>query len=443
VNPSTDRRRFLAAVAAGVATGLAGCSADDSDDADETDDTGAERPEPLTDLPTVDLELVTNELVTPTAVAFVPDADLRYVAEREGVAHVHDAEEGRLEEPLFDLTGSIEAGGEQGLLGLEPHPEFVENRRLFVRYSSPSRPGTPEDYSHTWVLAEFEVSEDGREVVPDSERTVLEIPQPTEIHNAGDIAFGPDGYLYVPVGDGAGAPDLEWQGPGTGGYAQDVTENLLGSVLRIDVDAEDGDEGYAVPEDNPLVGEEGLDEYFAWGFRNPWQLSFDGEDLYVADVGKDDWEEVNLVEAGGNYGWNVKEGTHCFEADDCPDETPEDVRGGEPLLDPVVEYPHPGGEEDEEVFGVAVIGGHVYRGSAIPDLEGTYVFGDLHADGRLFAARPDEDGDGLWRTGVVEIESGAEGLERLFAFDLDADGELYVLGSGEDASGLFRVVPAS
>lgn len=435
MNPSTSRRRFLTAVAAGTATGLAGCSMDGSDG--ETDDSGEERPEELTDLPTVDLELVTNELVTPTAVAFAPDVDLRYVTEREGLIHVHDDE--RLDEPLLDLTDSIEAGGEQGLLGLEPHPEFAENRRLFVRYSSPSRAGTPEDYSHTWVLAEFEVSEDGREVVSDSERAVLEIPQPTEIHNAGDIAFGPDGYLYVPVGDGAAAPDLEWQGPGTGGYAQDVTENLLGSVLRIDVDAED--EGYAVPEDNPLVGEEGLDEYYAWGFRNPWQLSFDDDDLYVADVGKDDWEEVNLVERGGNYGWNVKEGTHCFNADDCPDETPEDVRGGEPLLDPVVEYPHPGGEEEEEVSGVAVIGGHVYRGAAIPDLVGTYVFGDLHADGRLFAARP--DGDGLWPLGTVEIGVGAEGLERLFAFGQDDDGELYVLGSGDDASGLYRVVPAS
>ncbi|WP_336345236.1 PQQ-dependent sugar dehydrogenase [Halalkalicoccus ordinarius] len=440
--PRTGRRRFLAAVAAGTTTGLAGCSMDGSDDA-EADSADSDRVQPatLTGLPdAIALELVTDELVTPTAVAFVPDADRRYVAEREGVVHVH--EDDRLDEPLLDLTGSIESGGEQGLLGLELHPEFAENRRLFVRYSSPSRPGTPDGYSHTFVLAEFEVSEDGREIVADAERAVLEIPKPNEIHNAGDIAFGPDGYLYVPVGDSAASPDLEWQGPGTGGYGQDVVENLLGSVLRIDVDDRADGEGYSVPDDNPLVGEDGLDEYYAWGFRNPWRMSFDGDDLFVADVGKDEWEEVNLVERGGNYGWNVKEGTGCFNAENCPNETPEDVRGGEPLLDPIVEYPHPGGEEEPAVGGVSVIGGHVYRGSALSELEDTYVFGDLHADGRLFAARPAEDG-GLWSIGTVEIAAGAEGLERLFAFGRDPVGELYVLGSGADASGLFRIVPAS
>ncbi|MFC7007419.1 PQQ-dependent sugar dehydrogenase [Halalkalicoccus salilacus] len=335
----TNRRRFLAAAVAGTTAGLAGCSVQPpiDEDAATSDPTQA-----ATELPdTVDLETLTTGLEMPVSIAFTPDADRRYIAQRRGRILVHESAETR-DEPLLDLSEAVMTGGERGLLGIALHPEFSEDRRLFVRYSAEPRSGTPSDYSHTFVLAEFQVSEDGRRAEPASERAVLEIPQPRERHNAGDLAFGPNGHLYVPVGDSAAAPDLAWQGPGTGGYAQDVTENLLGSVLRIDVDDRAEGEGYSVPADNPLVGREGLDEHYAWGFRNPWRLSFDGSDLYVADVGKDHFEEVNLVERGGNYGWNVKEGTHCFQVDDCPDETPENVRGGEPLLDPIVEYSHSG-----------------------------------------------------------------------------------------------------
>ncbi len=422
--PTTSRRRFLAATAVGVATGVAGCSSWSSiGDPGTSGSTSA-----IADLPdAVGLETIVGGLQMPVAVAFAPDADRRYVVERDGRVFVHESD-GLLEEPFVDLRDAVVTGGERGLLGIALHPDFAENRRLFLQYSTQRREGTPAEYDHTTVLAEFEATDDGVRATPKSERAVLEIPQPSDFHNGGDLAFGPDGYLYVSVGAGGG---------GEGG-GQDVTTDFLGSILRIDVDERADDQEYAVPDDNPLVGREGLDEYYAWGFRNPWRLSFDGDDFYVADVGESSYEEVNLVEKGGNYGWNVREGTHCLNADDCPDETPEDVRGGEPLLDPIIEYPH----SDAAVSGVAVIGGYVYRGSDLPALEGAYVFGDLQAAGRLFAAsRPDDDG--LWPTTVVELPDDGANLEQILAFGRDGDGEVYVLGVGEDGGGLFRIVPVA
>ncbi len=404
----------------------------------------------------VGLEAVVTGLEQPTAVAFASDADLRYVADRPGRIYAHGPD-GVLDEPFLDLRDAVQTGGERGLLGVALHPEFADTRRAFVRYSAPRREGTPAEYSHTFVVAEFEATADGRRAKRDSERTVMEIPEPREMHNAGDLAFGPDGYLYVAVGDSAANPEGGgWGGPGSGRNGQDVTENLLGSILRVDPDGQETVHGeqrnYAIPDDNPLVDAEGLDEHYAWGFRNPWRVSWDGEDFYVADVGKDHYEEVNLVEKGGNYGWNVREGTHCFKADECPERTPDDVRGGEPLLDPIVEY----SQSDGALSGASVIGGHVYRGSALPALRGAYVFGDLRAQGRLFAAtRPgdggDDDGgngggggggDSLWSTTAIQVAGGEGALRYLLAFGRDADGEVYALGAGSDGTGLYRVVPA-
>jgi len=432
------------ALTGGVA-GLAGCSgqSDDAATATESEETqagtedGTQNGDAAVDA--VGLETLASGFRAPLDVAFAPDADRRYVADQSGRVLVHEAD-GLRDDPFLDLRDALEFGGEKGLLGIALHPNFGENRRVFVRYSAPSRPGTPAEFSHTFVLAEFEATADGRRAKRETERTVLEIPEPQSNHNAGDVAFGPDGHLYVAVGDGGAGGDRgsghvdDWYDAVPGGNGQDVTENLLGSVLRIDVDGEREGRGYAVPDDNPLVGREGRDEHYAWGFRNPWKISFDGEDLYVADVGQNRYEEVNLVERGGNYGWNVKEATHCYGADRCPDATPESVRGGEPLRDPVIEYPHSGGE----VSGVSVIGGHVYRGSALPGLEGTYVFADLSSDGRLFAATP--DGDGLWPVRTLDVTGGR--LDRVLAFGRDADGELYVLGQFDGANGLHRVVPA-
>jgi glucose/arabinose dehydrogenase len=428
----TSRRRFIAALGA---AGTAGCVSGPTVDAGAADAQGAGTQEGDTQsdgaqdataaLPdSVGLRPVVSGLEQPIDVAFAPDADRRYVAERAGVIYVHEPD-GVQSEPLLDLRDEVVTGGERGLLGIALSPEFAEDRRLFVRYSSPRRPGTPVNYSHTFVLAEFTVSADGRRAQRDSERTILEIAEPKDYHNGGDIAFGTQGNLYVAVGDG-----------GDGSGVQDEATNRLSGILRIDVQQtpsaseDDTDQRYVVPEDNPLVGRGGLDEYYAWGLRNPWRMAFDGEDLYVGDVGESDYEEVNLVERGGNYGWNVKEGTHCFQTDDCPDRTED----GEPFVDPIVEYPHSG----DAVSGVSVVGGNVYRGTAVPALEGAYVFGDFQADGRLFAAaRPDEDRDGLWPTTVLDVEDG-ERLGYVLSFARH-DGELYVLGVGSAGGGLFRV----
>lgn len=448
------RRRLLGAAAVGAATGLAGCTlpgggdgggdgggensdgGDASDAATPTD----ELPEGVPD--TVGLEPLVTGLRAPLDIAFASDADRAYIAEQQGVAHTYE-DGGLREEPFLDLRDVVEMGGEKGLLGIALHPGFADTPRLFVRYSAPRREGTPSNYSHTFVLAEFEVTNDGRRVRHDTERTILEIPQPQGNHNAGDLAFGPDGLLYVAVGDGGAGGDQgtghvdDWYDAVDGGNGQDVTDNLLGAVLRIDVDDSD-DDPYAVPGDNPLVGREGLDEHYAWGLRNPYRMAFDGGDLFVGDVGQNRFEEVDIVRKGGNYGWNAMEGRHCYSADDCPDATPDDVRGGEPLVEPIVEYPHSGAA----VSGISVIGGQVYRGDALPGLDGAYVFGDLQVDGRLFVAtRP--EGDGRWPARTLDLADGAsDALGRLLSVGRDDAGELYVLGTGADGGVVHRVVPA-
>ncbi len=447
-----NRRQLLRSTAL-VTVGLAGCSAtsDTGGNGDDRADGTGTNSDELADLPdAVALETLASGLSAALDVALTDNR--RYIAQQQGTIRVHE-DGGLRPEPLLALDSDIEVGGEKGLLGVAVHPR--NDRRLFVRYSAPSRPGTPSNDSHTFVLAEFGLTDDGRSVRPNSERTVMEIPQPQGNHNAGDIAFGPDGYLYVAVGDGGAGGDrgrghvTDWYDRVEGGNGQDVTENLLGSILRIDVDADPSrpplrgnladygtDAGYAIPPDNPLVGTAGLDEHFAWGLRNPWRMAFDGEALYAGDVGQSRFEEVVRVEAGGNYGWNVTEGRDCYDAEECPDSTPAAVRGGERLLEPVVEYPHSGAP----VSGISVIGGTVSRDSALPGLDGLYVFGDFQAEGELFVAAPTEDG--AWPTAVLPVAAGdAERLNRLRSFGRH-EGAVYVVGIGADGGALHRLVPA-
>ncbi|QLK26541.1 PQQ-dependent sugar dehydrogenase [Natrinema zhouii] len=419
--------------------------ADDATDGEETDESA-----PLIgEGPTVGLETVTDDLTAPVTLQVADEeADRRFIVDQTGYIYVH-GEDGLQEEPFLDVSDQLvefQDFDERGLLGLAFHPDFQENGRFFVRYSSPPREGTPEEYDHTFVLSEFQTADDDHSTAdPDSERTILEIPEPQFNHNSGPIAFGPDGYLYVPTGDGGGANDTDeghvedWYDENDGGNGQDTEENLLGAILRLDVDVESDERAYGIPDDNPLVDAEGHHgEYYAWGMRNPWGgMSFTGDgEFLMADVGQELFESVNHVQQGGNYSWNVKEGAHCFSTEnpteppeDCPDSTPDDVRGGEELLDPVIEYPHDlgilesdgaesdeaddGAESDEaddgeetastgEPVGVSITGGYLYEGGEIDDLEGTYIFGDWSQDGEgpgtLFLARPPEgwpdDGDG-------------------------------------------------
>ena len=419
--------------------------------------------------PTVDVETVADGFTQPIGFATVPEAGIRYVADKMGQIYVHDDENGVQDEPLLDISDQLKelTTWEQGLLGFELHPEFASNRRYFVRYSSPRRPGTPDDFNHTFVLSEFTATEDFRGTVPDSERAILEIPEPGDNHNSGAIVFGPDDYLYVAVGDGQSTVGDKGRGHANdwyllngGGNGQNLTANLRGSILRIDVDRREDGKAYRVPDDNPLVGKTGLDEQYAWGFRNPFRMSFDGEDLYVGDVGEGRFEEVNRVVPAGNYGWNVRVGTHCF-SNRLPVQAlaklpgfersypfcPSTTSSGEPLVDPVVCYPH---NRDGRDFGVAVIGGYVYRNGTVPELRDQYVFGDLmgRGGGGLYTTSPaeNEDEDGLWRMNELQVASTESGtLERsVLSFGRDHEGELYVMTSmfGEGTGELLKIVPA-
>jgi glucose/arabinose dehydrogenase len=341
----------------------------------------------------------------------------------------------------FDNLPEIKTIDERGLLGLAFHPNFADNRKFYIHFSAKSRPGTPENFTHTQVIAEFTANEDVTGVVADSQRTVLEIPSPYYTHNGGAIVFGPDEYLYIGIGNGGGALESpkqpnDWYGANLGGNGQDITENLMGSVLRIDVDGRDGDRAYGIPDDNPLVGKEGLDEQYAWGFRNPWRIGFSNGMLTAADVGQNRYEEVNVVRKGGNYGWNVREGGQCFVAtkgkdsfrQNCPTNTPSNVRGGEPLIDPVIQYPH---TYETEGVGVAVIGGYTYQNATIPALQDRYVFGDYSKNGQprgsLFAATPVE-GDS-WSVEEISIGNSENGELNAYLLCVarDNDGELYAL----------------
>jgi len=406
------RRRDALASAAATAGALAGCLdlglGSDGDDGGDADAVAS-------------LSTVADGFAAPVAVAFRPGDDRPYVVDQPGRAYRVDDDGPTEVADLRDRMVSIGSGyTERGFLGLAFHPD---GSRAYVRYSAPGREGTPSDYSHTFVLDEVPVTDDGALAV-DDERTLLEIPQPQGNHNAGDLAFGPDDHLYVAVGDGGGGGDRglghvrDWYDANVGGNGQDVAENLLGSILRIDPDGRSDGKPYGIPDDNPLVDEPGLPEQYAWGLRNPWRLSFDDDRLIAADVGQNRWEEVNVVRSGTNYGWNVREGRHCYDAADCPTETPD----GDPLVDPVLEYDHD--------VGIAVVGGHVYRGSDIPALRGRYVFGDWRQ--RLFVADP--TGDAWTREDLAVAPDG--GIDRfVLAFGTDHDGELYVATDGDSGPG--------
>lgn len=381
----------------------------------------------------VRLQEIASGLTAPSVLAFPQDGRI-LVADQAGLIRVRTPEGELLEEPFLDLRDRMvqlrERFDERGLLGLALHPRFSENRHLFVYYSAPLRSGGPEGWDHTSHVSRFTVSSDPNRADAGSEKIVLQIDQPEANHNAGQIVFGPDGMLYIPLGDGGGANDTGRHHPPQGNGQELST--LLGTILRIDVDAGDP---YSIPEDNPFVGRDGRDEIFAFGLRNPYRITFDGARLLSGDVGQELWEEVNVIESGGNYGWNLREGLDCFDPANPgspPPTCPRTDARGEPLIDPVLQYRNTrhGG------IGTAIIGGYVYRGDELPALSGRYVFGDwsrdfTRADGTLFAARTEPGDDGLWPFDRLHIEGRPDGRlgEYVLAFARGPEEELYLLTS--------------
>lgn len=257
---------------------------------------------------------------------------------------------------VLNLEDKVATGGEKGLLGMAFHPRFASNGAIFVNYTAPNPLRT--------VIARYKVTQDVAD--PGSGQVILEIPQPFGNHNGGQLAFGPDGHLYIAVGDGGSGGD-----PMNHGQRR---ETLLGAILRIDVDREAPNMRYAIPKDNPFKGNKRgwREEIWAYGLRNPWRISFDPKtrELWAGDVGQNSIEEIDVIIRGGNYGWRLREGHACYEPDTgCPEEG---------LVAPVVQYSHR--------FGVSVTGGHVYRGARLKDLQGAYIYGDF-ASGRIWSLR--------------------------------------------------------
>ncbi len=333
---------------------------------------------------------------------------------------------------------------ERGLLGLALHPKFKDNGRFFVCYSAPLREGGPEGWNHTSHVSEFIADVKALKADPGSERVVLRIDQPQFNHDGGRIAFGPDGHLYIASGDGGNKND-EGMGHGEDGNAQNV-KTLLGKILRINVNSRGGGRPYGIPKDNPFVGKDGLDEIYAMGMRNPWGMSFDmgGErQLFCADVGQNMFEEVNIIEKGGNYGWRVREGFHGFDRANpvkVPDNAPTKDASGKAFKDPIIEYlnikGHNSARYAKEIRGTSVTGGYVYRGKAIPELKGQYIFGDWSENfgfslGKLLAAnRTKASGGAKWNLRKLQLENLPKGKRLgafVVAFGQDLDGEIYVM----------------
>lgn len=386
---------------------------------------------------TVGIEVIASGLVSPVALTPSPDHTGRlFVAEQTGQIRVLGVD-GTLQESAFldisdklvQLSGSYD---ERGLLGLAFHPAYAANRRFYVYYSAPLSIEAPAGFDSQLVLSEFRAAGSDPTVADAaSERVLLRIPHPQANHNGGQLAFGPDGFLYIGTGDGGASGDNGNGHNASIGNAQD-RNSLLGKILRIDVDTGNP---YGIPTDNPFVGvENARGEVFASGFRNPWRFSFaaDGR-LFVGDVGQNRLEEVDIVTRGGNYGWRIREGDTCYDKDNPANEgfacAAVDADGS-PLIDPILIYPHNGGT----IAGSAIAGGYLYRGSAVPTLKDRYVFGDysagfLQGDGALFAGQ--EAGDGSWSAAPISIKGRTNGRigEYLKAIGEGADGELYLLTS--------------
>jgi glucose/arabinose dehydrogenase len=340
--------------------------------------------------PKVELKSYASGLTMPTAIAATNDpADRRlFVVEQAGIVRVVK-QDGTLEsDPFLDIVSKVQAGGEMGLLGLAFHPKLSQNPYFYVNYI---------DKQRNTIIARYEISDQTGRADTAGEKVLLKIAQPYPNHNGGELAFGPDGYLYIGLGDGGSGGDPE-------NHAQNKNE-LLGKMLRIDVDKGDP---YAVPSDNPFAKDGGKPEIWALGLRNPWRFSFDSKtgDMFIADVGQGEIEEIDFQaknnKGGTNYGWRCFEGTRGFNLQGCQDKSS--------YVTPILEYDHTEGR-------CSVTGGYVYRGKTYPALDGLYFYGD-YCGGQIYSSS--QSGE-TWT--AVLAASTDRGLS---TFGQDSRGELYV-----------------
>ncbi|NND70363.1 MAG: glucose sorbosone dehydrogenase [Rhodothermales bacterium] len=315
-----------------------------------------------------------------------------FVVEQRGVINVFDNSSNVATSSVFlDIEDRVNDGGnEEGLLGLAFHPDYENNGYFYVYYSA--------DNPRRTVVSRYSVdATDAGTANRDSELVILEVGQPFGNHNGGQVSFGPDGYLYVGVGDGGSGGDPL-------GHGQNLS-TLLGTILRIDVDSTVAGKNYAIPPDNPFAGNSDgyAEEIFAYGLRNPWRFSFDSEteQLWTGDVGQNDLEEIDIVESGKNYGWNIQEGGGCYEPSSGCDKTG--------LVQPIIDYGRRSGK--------SVTGGFVYRGSAVNDLQGYYIYADF-VTGRIWALNASLD--------PVDNKELADTDLRISSFGVDASNELYI-----------------
>ncbi|TCD11267.1 glucose dehydrogenase [Pedobacter frigidisoli] len=346
----------------------------------------------------VGVQVMASNIQAPTAIVF-PDNGQAWITEQSGRIRV--VQQGKLlDEPLIDLKDKLvklnNGYEERGLLGIALHPAFKKNKKVYLYYDIPS----VKKSNHTGVLAEYKLAESGNKIDVESEHIILTIEEPDGNHNGGCLQFGPDGYLYVSFGDGGGQGDQH----GKIGNGQDMN-TWHGKILRIDIDA---DSGYKVPKDNPFVGKTNVKpEIWAYGFRNPWRFSFDkaSGQLFAGDVGQSAWEEVDIVKKGGNYGWRLMEGTHCYNPDKgCKIKE---------MIAPIAEYHHS--------EGVSITGGYVYNGSENPQIKGKYIFADWTGRGYYL-----KQVGSKWTRGKLSFTNIAQ-YAKITAFGEDPSGELYVL----------------
>lgn len=374
-------------------------SSDNMDPSDETD-TSDPTDDPSETQPEAEISLVNAfpnlSFTRPLLAKQAPgNPDRWYIVEQRGrVFYFSNDGSTSTKEEFLNITARVrgydDPGGgykeEQGLLGFAFDPDFETNGYFYVNYTGNGTTGTT-------IISRFSSNASGTEGDSNSEEILLEIDQPYSNHNGGHIEFGPDGYLYIGMGDGGSGGDPY-------GHGQNI-QSLLGTILRIGVS---GESGYTIPTDNPFVGADGADEIYAYGLRNPWRFHFDREDgtLWAGDVGQDQFEEIDIITNGGNYGWAVREGEHCYGSSNCDSEG---------MIDPVAEYNHS--------LGYSVTGGYVYRGTQLTSLSGKYLYGD-YGSGNIWTLTNSGD---TYTSEMLLADTG----KTIASFVEDLNGEIYIV----------------